>query len=67
MKLNKKLIKLQLLRQIAHVVVSNDIRTPGTPGNRDFSVVLKVKCAKFNQDRNVGHHRILQLVQFLIF
>ena len=33
----------------------------------DFSPISKVKCAKFHQDRNVGQHRILQVVQFLIF
>ena len=32
--------------------------------DHDFSLVSKVKCAKFNQDRNVEQHRILQLVQF---
>ena len=62
------------MRQIVCVVFSNDIRTPGTPSigmgkgdghaDYDFSLVSKVKCAKFHQDQNVGHHRILQLVQF---
>ena len=66
----QKLIKHYRLRQIALVVVSNDIRTPGTPGSRDghgdndFSLVLNVKRAKFHQNRNVGQHRILQLVFF---
>ena len=35
--------------------------------DKDFSIVSKTKCAKCHQDRNVGPHRILQLVQFLIF
>ena len=74
MKLKKLLIKLQCLRQIVRVVVSNDIRTPVTPSSKDgkwdghadndFSLVSKVKCAKFHQDRNVGQHQILQLVHF---
>ena len=62
------------MRLIACVVFSNDNRTPGTPASRDrkgdghadndFSL-SKVKYATFYQDRIVGQHRILQLVQFL--
>ena len=62
--------------ETARVVVSNDIRTPGTTGSRDgkgdshadhdLFLVLKVKCAKFHQDRNVGQHRILQLTHFFL-
>ena len=65
------------MRQIARVVVSNDIRTPVAQvigmgkgdghADNDFFLVLKVKCGKYHQDRNVGQHRILQLAQFLIF
>ena len=33
--------------------------------DHDFSLLSKVKCAKFHQDRNVGQHRVFQLVQFL--
>ena len=73
----QKLMKLQRLRQIARVVVSNDNRKLGTPDSRDgkgdshadhdFSLVLKIKCAEFHQDRNVGQHRVLQLVHFFLF
>ena len=65
------------MRQIVRVVVSNNIRTPGTPvvetgkedghADNDFSLVSKAKCAKYHQDRNVEQYWILQLVQFLIF
>ena len=33
----------------------------------NFLLVSKVKCAKFNQDWNVGQQRVLQLVQFFYF
>ena len=59
------------MRQIARVVVSNDIRTPVDQvvgmgkgdghADNDFSVILMAKCVKYHQDRNVGQHRILQL------
>ena len=67
-----------MFQQIARVVVSNDIKTPGTSqlielgkedghADNDFSCVSKAKWAKYHQDRNVGQHRILQIVQFLNF
>ena len=65
------------MRQIARVIVSNDIRKPGTQvvgigkgdshADYEFFLVLKIKCAKFHQDRNVGQHLVSQLVQFLLF
>ena len=45
-----------------------------TNADHDCPLVSKVKCAKFikicakfHQDRNVGQHRLLQLVQYFIF
>ena len=77
MRLKKKIIKLSRLRLVAGVVVSNDIRTLGTPvsrdvkgdghANNDFPLVSKVRCGKFHQDRNVGQQQVLQLENFLIF
>ena len=45
---------------------SNLKKMPGMRCNATQGRCL-VKCTKFHQDRNVGQHRVLQLVQFLNF
>ena len=77
MKLKKILIKLKRLRQIVCVVVSTTLEhwvsqvvgmgKGDVHANKDFSLIWKVNFGKFQQDRNVGQHQILQLVHFLIF